>query len=1000
MDQDSSENRKRPSSLTRMEVLLAAEREKRGLTGENIPQHKIDESAMSSAPALRADVNMSTAPTAEADRINAIASGKAGYTLSAASLTEVSYAPQKQSLLTWVYNNVKRGGGIPYGDYDEKAAKAQMEKKEFPEYVVPKNAGHFQIFWTKYFVKDSYDAHIKRLSTKASTDGKTPLPHENLGNIFADELYIRPLVKSVDTRMKASGFSEAVYDMQVKMRNLNNTLQNDRSFKFQDFKAGMYAVYNDFANDPKTKQASADFCESLDLILDELRTKRRSKSEHVFDKNGNPYPEDRKAFGAEYDAHGKTGLTVSQIDSAIEYYTDIRERAEKMTAQDSGFLDHYFNDLHKRIGKDILTTKQVSAACLYMRTTLIGYNDDGVVGGSCLGRLGSEVESRLSGKNLFKRVLVDEETLKSNPKLIDKFEFEPARPDQMMSLERQIERSIANPHDRLQEVRLIDPETNAEAVYFKITHQHQDYNGMDVDNWGPEAGMNFTTNLLEVLPSTNHMEMVSRAIDDCANNIGMHTKNTTIPVGYVKPGLDKLLTQAINSNDPFLEFAARKWQKNVDNIFKQSPAPFGFRDTIKKFMTRFKDNYQENTMFAYSQERHISYPLQSLLVKAGSLIGIDHAIKNMTRIGLASSAPDKYKVMKFAHDENFLRPLHYAIGARSIINAKPNPANPLDPNGFAHDSIDFKGIGKDIVLSPIKVLHTVAAPFLYKPDPEKGKMANIWGRATHAFDVAPFYIRGFLQYTTGFADLVNFSKPLNDEKAKASAGRPLAYTVRAAWGASLIAGLVQFGGHALDGNPYEGLREGATTALTVPKMTASAVGYVPANVLRVADLGVNAFAGTGQLIFNTVTGAENKEIHIYSPFNSAADTMSNLGDKIADFYDFRKKSESKQPSAPKKDATPVNIWGEPIENSDKPDSAEKDTSKVKPQENPQEGWPTISRSNTQASVGGSVGVQNLSYSVTASTFNHSSHHDYSTTPVKTKVTYSMGNDTTYEYEQA
>ena len=674
----------------------------------------------------------------------------------------------QQGIFTRIYSHVRRDGSVPYGEYDEARTKKMLESGEYDTFVLPKNKMHFQHI--KFIFKNlpaEWDVFTRKVSDFFNSDKEGKLavhyPHENLPNIFADTLYARPLIKAVDARMKASGLSGAVYDMQVKMRAFNEVFAHDPLMTAEKYKAGMRKIYDDFVSQDGIDDKANKFVESLDPILKELRARLYSAQTPI-----PGYSKKRIAF--EYEGPGKaiTGLTQDQVRNMIEYYEDIQDTARRIADPESGFLDKYMNE----IDREILSSHDRKKYSDLMKTMLIGYhNDDGMAGYSRLGRMGSEVEARLSGYNVFKLDLG-----KSKP---GKPVFEKARYDQNAQLERSFDNEVASTHDRKLTIQSRGGRSNSEAVYFMLDHQFEVYDY----KWGVDRGNDFARDS-ESMIKYGYEDQYAQLIRHLRWQIGADTSLKTMPIGqmdmYAKTS--PLLEQARLLGDEHILDVSRKVRDKADKI-PQSPDPAFFRTNAKIWLNQTGRDLHVDTAFPDGATLTPPFPARGLLSRMLSPIddilglkkgkGLSDRLDNMFNMNVTMSAPLKYKLLTLAKNDFLSRPIAYLTGGKTKI-LKPRDdykdmARADKPNPFQPESVDWKSY-----VDPVVGLYTGPRAFIqsYK-DAETGGIKNIGKHWSAMEEKLPFYVRATLRGAQGGLPL------LFDTKKAGIAGTALAWAI---WG--------------------------------------------------------------------------------------------------------------------------------------------------------------------------------------------------------------------------
>lgn len=844
----------------------------------------------------------SATPPSQSNAKNDEYTPPSGRTLPAANLKDLKYGEiGEEGLITRAYSILQRDGAHPYGAYNAEKEKKQMESMAFPKYVIPENKKHFQHYLVQYTWPESYGAKARALMVALQRkDSTVPLPYKSLPNFYADTLYAREIVKAVDGRMKASGVSEAVYDMQVKMRDLNYKFQQGSALSYDEYKNGMRKIYADFLDPKKNnnvdiKISAAKFVASMKPILEELRERANGA------ENPDPsIPMERRAFKYSSDAKGKTGLTLRQTQNALVYYTDLTKSVERVAGGDPDFLEKYLSltkepdDIDNELSRRAAVTDVI-------KTALLGYHDeDGVVVGSRLGRMGADVEMRNSGYNVFK--LYDKDTL---PGYVGKTHFSIAREDTVCQLERGIDVGMASPYDRIPPVKSRGGATNGEATYFFGIHDHE----KKEQKWGVDAQNTYVTQTLRDLFNQGYeTDILGRMIRRNRYAQGADTSRQTMPFGAFEAGLKALAAEF--PNDKHVAFICKEAHHILVTI-EQSPADSGFREMTKKFSEKVTDNVDLYTLFADYTKHEVPIPLKpqmlGMLGVVDAAIGTDleYKIGKATRLNIPTSYPKVYEQLMESANA-IIKPLAFALGMRTVSAKqdaidKKQDLNSLPP--FKADKAKWGDLFN--FWKPLRLLG-VAFPnqlggWAYQADPNKTARENMKERINH---YTPSIIKSPVNLTVGS---ILCALP----EGKKYAGAMATTASRAFYLSAALFSATQVGGHFVSPETIslgDSLRNSFNYTITPQRIGLANTGYISPIVPTLVDKAANEIVdktsyGVSQAVFDDdrlhVTG-----FHIPGYYHIAKAGWKNKED-IKDFaYGLHIPKPSKDTKTPSSEQKP------------------------------------------------------------------------------------------------
>lgn len=766
------------------------------------------------------------------------------------------------------------GDGKPYGDYNEATAKHQVQNNAYPQFVVPENAPHFIHTMVKFGPRN-FEAVGRKISIDLLTGASSKLRHNNLPNVFADTLYIRPVIKEVDARMKATGFSETVVEMQKEMRNLTEAMTRDPSMTAEDYKLGMKNIYDQYTasggiHTYKFQNSSKLFIEGLDKVIAELRQKKDALTKPVTytDEQGNaiPLPADRKAFASEADAGGKTGLTQYQVDTMIKHYQDIRETALQISNPDADFLAKYLGEVPEKF----IQSSQREELANHMRTALIGYHlEDGVVGGSRLGRIGSEVEQRNTGYNIFK---FDDHSLKAAEKWHADFAAGKAvgpkpemhaalaRYDEMCRLERSLKNELAITADRITPLVTKGNRDNAEAQFFKLLHEFE----RSPNGWDVSAGDDFAMRLIG-MEKQGYEEQIAELIDMLINRVGADTSaNKTMPIARIDNAINAILKESKDNEYRLQVFGPIR--EKLDRL-KQSPMPDGARDVLAKEWSDYYMAYYLARAFAADERQAIEFPSKGLVIGAVRMVNEDAAndLKHAMELNMPASYPQKYLTQQWFVNNMWKRPIAYMMGIDTVDprfkTAKNLNSDVTDhKNYFATDNINWK-----------KLLWWSGEG--YTPIEGQKPLSIKAHQVKTFFDNSPAYVKFPLRAMSGGLDL------LGSEGVK-KAG-VLAYAARAFYGSVAVGGTVYIGGSiAVNGGKdgKEASQDVVNVALAPMRMGVKyGIGDVYGKEITTIERGVQGlvYLGTGAVTLGNYPQG--------GAYLGLGEWVSSKGDNIADY---------------------------------------------------------------------------------------------------------------------
>lgn len=724
------------------------------------------------------------------------------------------------------------GDGLPFGDYNPAKAKTEMESGKFADFVAPENAPHLTNTLFMLSPKGARSAVDRFFSWLSDPKKMLPYWHKSLPNVFSDTQYIRPIIKEADARMKASGLSEAVYEMQVKMRNLTESMANGSEMTAAQYKSEMQKIYKSYASDAKFQESSKKFVNALDKIIRELENKENSITRAVLDEKGNPVPTKYNAFDGRAGANGLSGLTVEQARGMKEYYKDIRKTALDIANPDSGFADKYMN----KIPDDFKSTMDRNKLAENMRTTFIGYHlDDGVVGGGRLSRIGSEVEQRNTGFNLFKNnadslkaqrewdlakhngTLSKKDELAGRPELI----ADDARYDELTRLERLMKHNLAFSVDRTVAVQTKSNENNPEAIFFTLLHE-----GAEKGNWDVVTGGDFAQSLISIRKQ-GYEEQVAELVDILFGLIGPDTSRKTMPRGQVDIFLNTAINEAKSAGD---ELGVLTYTNIKDKLHKveQMPLEQGNRAATAAFMKYYVPYY---TARAFASNGHQTIPFmgKGLLEKAVGIFGGQEAKEKFihaTQLNMPASAPQKYATIAFTQNNLQNRIIGYFLGT-GTVPAEKKIADVTSPAHYVKDDVNWKKLlpwhfWGNSEFTPVEGTGL------------KAKIQNTFGRISSAFDNSPAWIKHPVTASMGGLDLVN---PWGKGVEKAGV---VAYASRAFYATALAGGLIYTAGTGMisekEGAWRDSAKQSIDYALTPVRLgTKYGIGYGTAGMLYTTE---------------------------------------------------------------------------------------------------------------------------------------------------------------------
>lgn len=774
------------------------------------------------------------------------------------------------------------GDGIPYGDYVAETAKAKLANNYSDvKYVFPENKPHL-LHYLVQIEAENMGAYARKYGHAifGSVSKEVPLRHLSMPNIFADTQYIRPLIKEVDARMKASGFSEAVFEMQTKMRNLTEEMRASTTMTGLQYRKGMQDIYMSYATSATFQKASKQFVDGLDKIIFELQNKLDSATKPAVDIDGNPIKESQKAFKNEASASGKSGVTTDQVRNMLDYYKDIRLTALNAANKNSGFADKYL----KFIPEDITTIRNKVADS--MNTTFIGYQkEDGVVGGSRLGRIGSEVEQRATGynlfmldpnelseinkwsglseqqklakaddafsKNLFNKIENDEWNTLTSAEKIKKMEDLLQRPaearyDELTRLERSFKNSIASTHDRKAFLKTKGDSNNPEAIFWTLFHEHE-----KTAEWSVPGGNDFGLRLVDI-EKQGYEENIAELVDMLINMVGTETgKKKTMPIGQIDAFINTALRDTSALDQSIFRSAGDEYKTEILGkvkerlgLLKQSPVQDGPRDVAAESWMPYYSEYYVARAFASTGHQEIPIPAKNLVTKVASVFSdeLAESIKKGTKINMPASAPQGYLTLQWAQNNTLWRPLSYLLG----IDTKTATITVHDITDARHYAPDTPKWSK---LNPLNFSGEKYTPI--EGDDAWTKTKNVFGWAKNTYHNSPAIVKMPVRVMTAGLDLIGRDGVKN--------GGILAYLSRAFYATALVGGLAYTADGALKDEDWgTRARDSINYTLTPSRNLAEyGIGYGYAGLVygleRIAQ-GIT-FAATGTA--SNITGNKN-----------------------------------------------------------------------------------------------------------------------------------------------
>lgn len=783
----------------------------------------------------------------------------------------------KRAKQSWLVRQVSWaiGDGKPFGDYNaeiaeknlahakaniENAKKNGVDPSNISEMAVPENKPHF-IHKAVQFGPENLGAYWRRFANKFGGSAQdTFLRHLNMPNIFADTQYLRPLIKTADERMKVTGFSGKIYDMQLQMRDITEKMATGNMISASQYKEEMTKIYQIITRDPQFKDSAKELIESLDGVIKGLQAKLdlATGGKVVLGPDGKQLDVAKHAaFQNEASAGGKSGLTVDQTQEALDYYKDIKTTVQEMIAPNNAFLDKYL-----KVVPDQLTSmsdrKKLAAS---MRTTFVGYHlEDGVVGGSRLGRIGSEVEQRATGYNVFKyssksineldawqKLSLDKQMKIAQGKMSDEkwaalsveeknAALEAAKPqlkavearyDELTRLERAIKNGTASIHDRKAALQTKGDTNNPEAIFFTLLDEHRGVKG----EWTVPSGNMFATRLLS-MEKQGYEEMIAELVDMLINDVGTETgKVQTMPIGQIDLFINTAIKDA--GDDKYKTDILESIREKL-SLLKQSPMRDGPRDVAANTWMPYYSAYVTARAFAATKLQEIPFPGKGPVIAIGSIFTDRDNVEKLFKINMPASAPQSYLTQQWSRNNIIARPLAYLLGTETKVPSMMVREESTIGH-YPHETINWMRmvtLGKDV----------------FTPKEVKGwtdTVSNAVGRFSTSLGNAPGIATVFFRPFMGGIDLLGRG---GVEKAGA-----LAYLTRAAYG-GIFVGSVAYTGLLSTSSNYDwgdAVRDTTNNMAFIPQTsikigTAYAAPRILSATEKVAELaieGATSFAG-------------------------------------------------------------------------------------------------------------------------------------------------------------